>query len=336
MHPRPTPAKFFEAVNSFSKTAALKAAIELDFFTAIAEGADTAAALAKRCSVAERGARILCDFLTIHGLLTKYESSYALTPDSEVFLNRHSPAYLGGTTEFLLATQHFESFARLTDAVRKGGTAESPLGSVAPEHPMWVSFARSMAPMTTMSAPKIAELVNTAHPGAIRVLDIAAGHGLFGITVANANPKAQITALDWPNVLEVARENAQKAGIRDRFSTVAGSAFDVDYGGPYDAILITNFLHHFDVATCEAFLRKVHAALAPGGHALTLEFVPNDDRVTPPMPATFSLTMLANTPSGDAYTRRELDSMLRNAGFGASEFHPLEGEFQSILLSKKG
>jgi precorrin-6B methylase 2 len=335
LHPQPTPARFFDAVNSFAKTAAIKAAIELDFFTAIGEGTDSAAALAKRCSVAERGARILCDFLTVNGFLTKYESSYALTPDSEVFLNRHSPAYLGGTTEFLLATLHFESFARLTDAVRKGGTAESPLGSVAPEHPMWVTFARSMAPMTTMSAPRIAELVNGAHPGACRVLDIAAGHGMFGVTVAKANPRAHITALDWANVLEVAKENAQKAGIMDRFSTVPGSAFDVDYGGPYDAILITNFLHHFDVATCEQFLRKVHAALAPGGHAVTLEFVPNDDRVSPPMPATFSLTMLANTPSGDAYTRRELESMLGNAGFGDSEFHPLEGEFQSVVLSKK-
>jgi ubiquinone/menaquinone biosynthesis C-methylase UbiE len=335
MHPHPTPARFFDAVNSFAKTAALKAAIELDFFTAIGEGTDTAPALAARCSVAERGARILCDFLTVHGLLTKYEASYALTPDSEVFLSRHSPAYLGGTTEFLLATQHFEAFSRLTQAVRQGGTAESPLGSIAPEHPMWVAFARSMAPMTTMAAPKIAELVNAAHPGGSRVLDIAAGHGMFGITVGKANPQAHITALDWANVLEVAKENAQKAGITDRFSTVAGSAFDVEYGAPYDAILITNFLHHFDVPTCETFLRKVHAALAPGGHAVTLEFVPNDDRVTPPMPATFSLTMLASTPAGDAYTRRELDSMLRNAGFGDSEFHPLEGEFQSIVFSKR-
>jgi precorrin-6B methylase 2 len=336
LHPHPTPAKFFDAVNSFAKTAAVKSAIDLDFFTAIGEGTDTAAALAARCSVAERGARILCDFLTVQGFLTKYESRYALTPDSEVFLNRHSPAYLGGTTEFLLAPFQVESFARLTDAVRKGGTAESPLGSIAPEHPMWVAFARSMAPMTAMSAPKIAELVNAGHSGASRILDIAAGHGLFGIAVATANPQAHVTALDWPNVLEVAAENAQSAGITDRFSKLPGSAFDVEYGGPYDAILITNFLHHFDVPTCEAFLRKVRAALAPGGHAVTLEFVPNDDRVTPPMPSAFSLTMLANTPAGDAYTRRELDSMLRNAGFGTSEFHPLEGEFQSIVVTAKG
>ncbi len=335
MDSRPTPAKFFEAVNSFTKTAALKAAIELDFFTAIADGANTAAALATRCSVAERGARTLCDFLTIQGFLTKSASTYALSPDSQVYLNRHSPAYLGGTTEFLLASEHFEAFAHLTEAVRKGGTAVTAQGSVEPNHPMWVQFARAMAPMTALTAPKIAELMTAAHPGACRVLDIAAGHGMFGIAIAKTNPKAHITALDWPSVLAVAKENADKSGVAARFSLLPGSAFEVNYGTGYDAILITNFLHHFDVPTCESFLRKVHAALAPGGHAVTLEFVPNDDRVSPPMPASFSLTMLAGTPAGDAYTRRELESMLHHAGFGSSEFHPLDGGFQSILVSKK-
>jgi SAM-dependent methyltransferase len=335
MNPRPTPAKFFDAVNSFMQTAAIKAAVELDVFTAIAEGTDTSAALAARCSASERGVRTLCDFLTIHGFLTKYETSYALTPDTQVFLNRNSPAYLGGTIDFLLSSQHFESFAHLTDAVRKGGTAVTEHGSLEPEHPMWVKFARSMAPMTGLSAPKIAELVNAAHPGESRVLDIAAGHGMFGITVAKVNPQAHVTAQDWPNVLEVAFENAVKAGIADRFATIPGSAFDVDYGSGYDAILITNFLHHFDIPTCETFLRKVRAALAPGGHAVTLEFVPNDDRVTPHVPAAFSLTMLAGTPAGDAYTLRELESMLHNAGFGPSEFHPLEGEFQSVVLTAR-
>ncbi len=82
----------------------------------------------------------------------------------------------------------------------------------------------------------------------------------------------------------------------------------------YDVILLTNFLHHFDVPTNEKLLRKVYAALAPGGHAVALEFVPNDDRISPPMSAKFSLVMLANTVSGDAYTFRRISENVCERG----------------------
>jgi 2-polyprenyl-3-methyl-5-hydroxy-6-metoxy-1,4-benzoquinol methylase len=102
-----------------------------------------------------------------------------------------------------------------------------------------------------------------------------------------------------------------------------GSAFEVAFGGPYDVVLLTNFLHHFDPETCVGLLKKVHAALKPRGLAVTLEFVPNEDRVSPPVPAAFSLTMLASTVSGDAYTFRELSEMLRKAGFGEATAHAI-------------
>jgi hypothetical protein len=109
----------------------------------------------------------------------------------------------------------------------------------------------------------------------------------------------------------------------------------VDIGSGYDLVLIPNFLHHFDVQTNEKLLRKLYAALLPGGRVATLEFVPNDDRVSPPMPATFALIMLADTPAGDAYTRAELESMMRNAGFTANVFHPMPPSPHSVLISRK-
>ncbi|HXG65443.1 MAG TPA: methyltransferase, partial [Blastocatellia bacterium] len=156
---------------------------------------------------------------------------------------------------------------------------------------------------------------------------------MFGIAVAQQYPRAEITALDWPQVLEVARENAQKFGVGDRYRLLPGSAFDVEYGGPYDLALLTNFLHHFDPATCEGLLRKVHRALAPGGRAITLEFIPNEDRVTPPLAAMFSLVMLASTPQGDAYTFSQLERMFANAGFSRSEVHPLPPTMQQVVIS---
>ena len=81
-HQQPTPERFFNAVNAYEQTEAMKAALELEIFTAIAEGNNTAATIAKHCQAAERGVRTLCDFLTIHGFLTKEGVQYALAPDS--------------------------------------------------------------------------------------------------------------------------------------------------------------------------------------------------------------------------------------------------------------
>ncbi len=136
-------------------------------------------------------------------------------------------------------------------------------------------------------------------------------------------------------MLEVAKENAQTAGVSDRFKTRPGSAFEVDYGTGYDIILLTNFLHHFDVPTCETLLRKVRAALADRGRAVALEFVPNEDRVSPPQAAAFSMMMLGSTPAGDAYTFAELDTMFRNAGFARSELHELPPSIERVVISHK-
>lgn len=333
--PQVSPALFFDTINSYQRTEALKAAITLDLFSAIAAGKATTTELGTACGAAERGIRILCDYLTIMGFLTKQDQRYALTPDSAMFLDRRSPAYLGGTIEFLLSPVLTSGFQDLTAAVRKGGTVMDQEGTITPDHPIWVSFARAMVPMMALPAHLMAELVDPAANRKLRILDIAAGHGLFGLAFAKRNPEVEITAVDWPNVLEVAKENAQAAGITERYQTKPGSAFDVDYGSGYDLVLLTNFLHHFDPPTCEVLLKKVHQALAPGGRAVTLEFVPNEDRISPPQVAGFSLVMLGSTPSGDAYTFPELDSMCRNAGFARNEFHQLPPTLQQVVISHK-
>jgi ubiquinone/menaquinone biosynthesis C-methylase UbiE len=313
----PTPERFFNFINAFEQTEAMKAAIELEIFTAIAEGNTSAAMIAKRCEAAERGVEILCNFLTVHGFLTKEGTRYELAPDSAFFLNKDSRAYIGGAIEFLLAPRIREGHARLTEAVRRGGTA---LGEVTlePDNPDWVKFARAMMSLMHMPAQIMAgELLKGGEVS--KVLDIAASHGIYGISVAKQNPAAHIYASDWKNVLGVAQENAQAMGVADRYHLLAGSAFDVDFGGDYDLALVTNFLHHFDLPTCTAFMRKVYASLRPGGRAAIVEFVPNPDRVTPPTAAAFSLMMLAGTPGGNAYTFQELESLSKEAGFARVE-----------------
>jgi ubiquinone/menaquinone biosynthesis C-methylase UbiE len=164
---------------------------------------------------------------------------------------------------------------------------------------------------------------------------VAAGHGIFGITIAQKNPNADIVALDWPHVVSVARENAAKMGVAARHSTIEGDALTVSWGGGYDVVLLTNFLHHFDKAACEQILRKAYAALKPGGRAVILEFVPNDDRVSPPRAASFPLVMLANTPAGDAYTLREITAMATAAGLGGLTAHPLSNGVETVVIASR-
>jgi 2-polyprenyl-3-methyl-5-hydroxy-6-metoxy-1,4-benzoquinol methylase len=327
---------FFDTISAYHRTEALRAAIELDLFSLVALGRQTATEIADACQAAPRGIRILADFLTIVGFLHKHGDRYELTADAKVFLDRKSPAYLGGTLRFILAPGMRANFEQLTAAVRRGGTAISEEGTVSYDNPIWVEFARAMAPMMKMPAQLLAALVGANPAQPLRVLDVAAGHGLFGITIAERYRQAHVTALDWPNVLAVAAENARGAGVAERHALLPGSAFDVSWGGPYDIVLLTNFLHHFDAPTCEQLAAKAYAALAPGGRALTLDFIPEPDRITPPSTASFALVMLATTARGDAYTFAEYQAIFAAAGFLRSEFHALPPTTQQAVVSYKG
>lgn len=332
----PSPALVFDMLFAYQRSAALRAAIEIDLFRAIGEGAGDAASIAKACASSERGVRILCDFLVVNGLLVKKDGRYALSDTAALFLDSRSPASVARTAGFLGHPVVQEPFNHLARIVRSGSTVLPGQGSVEPENPAWVEFAHSMAPMMGPMAAPLGGLVLRGLDGPISVLDIAAGHGLFGIELARQHREARVLAVDWAAVLEVARANAAKAGVADRWEGRAGSAFDVDFGGPHDVALLTNFLHHFDVATCVELLKKVRGALRPGGKVAALEFVPNEDRVSPPMPASFALTMLATTPSGDAYTLRELGDMYRAAGFTAVEGHGVPTGPHTVVVGTAG
>jgi 2-polyprenyl-3-methyl-5-hydroxy-6-metoxy-1,4-benzoquinol methylase len=328
---QPDPGFILGEMQLFQRSMAFKGAIELDLFTHIGNGAKTAAALAAACSGSERGVRILCDYLTICGHLIKQNDAYDLTPTSRTFLHKSSPAYLGSMAGFLMSGFQLAAFRDVAGAVRHGGAVKSE--ALAPENPIWVEFARSMAPLMAMVGAAAASRLIPQDSGPIKILDIAAGHGMYGIAVAQHNPQAEIVAQDWSNVLEVAKENAAKAGVSTRYRTLPGSAFDVDYGGPYDLVLVPNFAHHFDPPSATAFFRKCHTALGPAGRIAVIEFVPDEDRVSPPAQAAFALTMLVGTPAGDAYTFSEYQKMLEAAGFRTCQMLGLDNIPQRLIVA---
>jgi hypothetical protein len=312
----------FDALLAYQKTAAMRAAIELDVFSAIAEGHDEAETLAARIGANARGVRIICDFLAVEGFLSKSDGRYALSPVARTFLVRSSPAYAGVVSDFLCApAMQSLMFNDPVAYVRNGGSLG--LANIAPENPIWLTFAEAMVPFVSASAESLTREIAEWPTPPRHVLDIAAGHGLFGISIAKAVPEARVTALDWAAVLALAERNARAAGVSNRYRTIPGDAFEVDFDSGYDLILLPNFLHHFDRATCITLMRKVRAALSPEGQAIAVEFVADEDRLTPPQTASFALVMLATTPAGDALTRSDFALIADGAGFRSVSVAPL-------------
>jgi ubiquinone/menaquinone biosynthesis C-methylase UbiE len=324
----------YDAVLAYRKTAALTAAVQLDIFTLIGAGAVTSDALSEKAATSSRGMRILCDFLTVIGLLKKEQGFYSLAPAASRYLDRASPGCIAGSIDFFAAPEMVQPM--LDDPasfVRRGGS--EGLAHLAPDHPIWPRFANAMMPIARLTAKRAAAQLAARSGPLTAVLDVAAGHGFYGIEVARARPEAVVTAVDWPPVLELASTNAVIAGVGDRFRTVSGSAFEVDWGTGFDLAIIANFLHHISTEECATILRKVRSSLSPTGQACAIDLVPHDDRVSPPMQAMLAFSMLATTPGGDAYTPSDLDKIAKAAGFAGATVRPLRPMPQSLVIFER-
>ena len=174
--PGPNPARILETLNAFQRSAALKAAIDLDLFTHVGRGETTAGALAAACGGDPRAVRILCDYLTVQGFLQKQGDNYGAAPDAALFLDRRSPAYFGSVTQFLHSPPLIDAFRDMAQTVRRGRTPLPGSGTVETNFAGWVDFARSMVPMMRSPAAFLGPFAARLRPGPVQVLDLAAGH----------------------------------------------------------------------------------------------------------------------------------------------------------------
>ena len=229
---------FLDAVLGFQKTAALKAALALDLFTAVAQESGDLDRIAARTGAAVRGIRMLCDYLTVQGFLTKSQGRYGLTPSTEVFLTTTSPAWMGSIVEFMASPEMISLW--LDDPVsyvRNGGAVG--LGSIAPDHPglgqVRQSHGAVHAPSRTgrgASGPRLADAAETRARRRGRPWPVRDHAG-------SGDPRRRRSRL-WTGqqCFEVAQENAKAAGVMDRYRTIPGSAFEVDWGSGYDLVLL--------------------------------------------------------------------------------------------------
>ncbi|MGI9658710.1 MAG: methyltransferase [Gaiellaceae bacterium] len=328
----PDPGPVMQAMTAYWVSGALHGCLDLDLFTRVANGKTTVASLAVDAGASERGVRALANAMCSQGFLEKRDGEYALTATADTFLRSDKQSFLGGFHQFINSEHFWQAFGRVSEAAVTGKSVGHH-SATAPQEELWEQFAEGSLPTAMAVAARLPELVDTSRPG-MRILDVAAGSGAYGITLARACPESHVTFLDWPNVLDVTLRHAKRMGVGDRCDTIAGSAFDLEWGGPYDIVVAGHFLHHFSRQTCVDVIRKARAALAPDGVFATSEFVADERREEPGFALLFAVAMLVWTDEGDAYTLSELESLLAKGGLPDVSHHVAPGDPASWLIAR--
>jgi SAM-dependent methyltransferase len=317
----------YRCLLGYRAAAVLRAAMELDVFTAIAQGRRTAAAVARARGGTERSMRILLDATASSApdLLRKRGAGYALTPASRRYLTSTSPDSLLELVPLYGHRTMWDAFHGLAAAVR-AGTSVLESDAHAKDQEFWETFARATVRDGAARARRLRRLLGRL-PGSAEVLDLACGSGSYGAEFAKAG--ARVTLFDQPNVLRVTRRLVEPPV---RF--LEGDLFRTPFGGPYDVIVASHVFHHFDPRECAVLARKCGAALKPGGRLAIQEFVPDEARSRRAQPLMFAATMLVWTRAGDAYRASEYRRWLSDAGLERFRHHALDlpGDF---LVARK-
>jgi ubiquinone/menaquinone biosynthesis C-methylase UbiE len=306
----------------------LGAAIEHRIFDLLADGAKTAAEVSRENGASLRGVRAIMNALVGFELLKKDdEGRYSLTPESAAFLVRKNPGYLGGILRH--GDQLIPRWLHLSEIVKTGKPAMA-VNQEGDGSAFFVDFVEDLFPVGYPSAKALA----AAFPQARKVLDVAAGSGVWSIPLAQNSKEVRVTALDWPGVLPATRRVTERMGVAGQYEFLAGDLNSADLGNGYDLATLGQILHSEGETHSRALLGRVFQALAPGGTIAIAEFIANEDRTGPPLAMLFAVNMLVNTEDGDTFTVTEISQWLREAGFVDPRTMEVPAPSPLILASK--
>ncbi|MGH7940302.1 MAG: methyltransferase [Limisphaerales bacterium] len=311
---RPSPDRIMQFAWGYAPTLAIEAAVKHGIFDLLDEGPRRADQIAARTGTSLRGVNAIADLLVSLQLLQRKGKRLALTPESATFLVSTKPSFFGALFRHI-SDQLLPNWLQLTEIVRTGRPA-SRANTHEEGAKFFAKFVESLFPLSFPAATALGKHLGIGKTRApMSVLDVGAGSGVWGISLAKQSPRLRIHAVDWPPVLEVTRRVAEKHRLTDRLTTAAGDFFEADFGTGHRLATLGHILHSEGRERSRRLLKKVFDALAPGGTVAIQEFVPDDARNGPPGALIFALNMLVNTDAGDTFTFREMSGWLREAGF---------------------
>jgi ubiquinone/menaquinone biosynthesis C-methylase UbiE len=314
-----SPRPLMRILGDFVNSRILDAALEYDFFTLIHKGSRTADEVARAAATHPRATRIVLDSLIALELVEKKEGRYSLRPVSETFLVRGKSSYIGDFRHVTLAL--WDGMAHLKQTLKTG----EPLSRMdtGDELSVWEKLVIGIIPIAEPVAKALCDIlrIGTDRKG-LRVLDIAGGSSIFGMTMLARDPSTDVTQLDWPNVNAVARKLNRERGLERKIRFIDGehrsTAVEANY---YDLVLASNFCRFESPQGNLELFRKVYGALKPGGSLVVNDFLPNEERTGPSFALRFSVYTLTHTPEGECWTLSQYSGWLKSAGFDSIETH---------------
>jgi len=315
----PSPRPLMRILGDFANSQILDAAIEYDFFTLIHKGLQAADEIARAAGTDGRATRIVLDSLPALDLVEKRAGKYFLTPTSETFLVRGKAGYVGDFRHVALAL--WDGMAHLKESLKTG----RPLSRMdtGAELQVWEKLVLGIIVIAEPAAKALCDILKIGmERRGLRVLDIAGGSSIFGMTILSRDPAAQVTQLDWPNVNAVAKKLNKERGLEGKIRFIDGehhsAAIEANH---YDLVIASNFCRFESPKGNQELFAKAHAALKPGGHFVVNDFVPNEERTEPTFALRFSVYTLTHTPEGECWTLSQYSDWLQKAGFASIATH---------------
>ena len=318
--PLPSPAPLMKLALAYRSSAVLFAALDVDVFTRLAAGPQSAEGLATEIGAHPPALRLLLDACLAEGLLTAEGERYANTPLAAAFLSRGGPAY--SASGFKYAQNLYEPWGRLTHLVREGRPPMPPTEILGDDPAKTRAFVLAMHERARGIGSVLPHLVNLA--GRRRLLDVGGGPGTYSAELVQQTPGLHSTVLDVPGVLAVTRELIDQSGVADRIELMPGDYLRTPFGSGFDVVLMSGMMHRETPDSCRLLLRKAFDALEPGGLLIVSDvFFEDDSKRTPPFAVYFALNMMITSDEGSAHAKTEMARWMAEIGFGGVETRDL-------------
>jgi SAM-dependent methyltransferase len=333
-----TPERIMQFAWGYVPTLVLETAIRHRVFDMLDGGAKTLKETAAATGASERGLRAIMNLLVGLNFLAKGDGErYSLTPESAAFLVSTKPGFQGGIFKHA-SVQLIPKWLQLNEVVGTGRPATA-VNQEGDGSDFFQQFVVDIFPMSYPAAQALAKELALGGDkddsgSKVRVLDLAAGSGVWGIALAQSSPRVTVTAVDWANVLPVTEKTVARFGLTERYAFVAGDLAAADFGSGHNVATLGHILHTEGEARSRSLLRKTFEALAPGGTIAIGEFLVNADRTGPVSGLIFATNMLVNTDNGDTYSFEEIRSWLTEAGFTDARLLESPGPSPLILATK--
>ena len=329
-----TPERIMQFAWGYVPPLVLEAAVHHRIFDVLDGGPKTISEVQKETGASERGLTAVMNALVGMDFLAKdKQGRFSLTPESSAFLVSTKPGFQGGFLRHS-SEQLIPKWLHLNRIVATG-KPEASVNLEGPGSDFFQRFVDDIFPMSYPAAQTLSRHLFANGPAApVRVLDLAAGSGVWGIALAQGSEQVSVTAVDWPDVIPITRKTVGKFGLTERYSFIAGDLLQVDFGTGHTVATLGHILHSEGIERSRELLKKTFQALAPGGTIAIAEFLVNADRSGPLNGLFFALNMLVNTDSGDTYSFEEISGWLTEAGFTHPRTLDSPGPSPLVLATK--